>query len=90
MQYTQITDNCFADRIGAQGLAPDVFGPLLEKSESALQWIRDAHAQDSLPLLRLPAARDDLADARCGRAQLLLQHLERTHRSAAAILACLP
>ena len=64
MQYTQITDNCFADQIGAQGLALDVFGPLLEKSESALQWIRDAHAQDSLPLLRLPAARDDLADAR--------------------------
>ncbi len=63
MHYTQVTENCFADQIGGKGLSSDAFSALLEKSSDALQWIRDAHAQSSLPLLRLPEARDDLAAA---------------------------
>ncbi len=64
MFYSQIYDNCFSAQVGPTGLSAAVYDRLLAKSDGALDWIRAAHAQNSLPLLRLPEARDDLNAAR--------------------------
>ncbi len=64
MNYTHTTENCFSDRIGPNGLSGGRYDALLAESAGALQWIRDAYDQETLPLLRLPETRDDLAAAR--------------------------
>ncbi len=61
MYYQHLIDDVFADRIGGVGLSRDAFGRELERARPALDKVRRRHADGSLPLLRLPAAREDLA-----------------------------
>ncbi len=55
MPYQQLTENCFA------GLAAKDYDDALAGTAGALEGLRAAHGDGSLPLLRLPAAREDLA-----------------------------
>lgn len=61
MPYRQQIDDCMADRLGDQGLARPDYEALLRETGPALEALRARHADGSLPLLRLPAATDDLA-----------------------------
>jgi glucose-6-phosphate isomerase len=49
-----------AERIGAEGAAADALANTLRRAEEALAWLRARHADEKLPLLRLPSQRDDL------------------------------
>jgi len=61
MTYTHETDTCFADAVGAGGLPRAAYDALLAATRPAIETLRQRHADGSLPLLRLPAERDDLA-----------------------------
>ncbi len=61
MSYVQLTDACFAERIGDRGLTEELFAATLEATRAPLEELRRRHAEASLPLLALPAARHDLA-----------------------------
>ena len=61
MSYTHIIDDCLAGSIGAAGLNDSALAAFLSETEGALAQIRDWHRDGGLPLLALPAARDDLA-----------------------------
>jgi glucose-6-phosphate isomerase len=61
MTYDHDTAACFADTLGAHGLDRAVYDRLIAQSAGALATLKARHADGSLPLLRLPAARDDLA-----------------------------
>jgi glucose-6-phosphate isomerase len=61
MPYDHRITACFAEALGARGLARVRFDTLLGETAHALERLRAWHAEGSLPLLRLPAARDDLA-----------------------------
>ncbi|MEX0839765.1 MAG: glucose-6-phosphate isomerase [Parvibaculum sp.] len=57
--YTQSIDACFSDAIGEGGLARPDYEAALGKAEKALEKLRKAHDDGSLPLLHVPARRDD-------------------------------
>ncbi|HET7679341.1 MAG TPA: glucose-6-phosphate isomerase [Xanthobacteraceae bacterium] len=61
MPFVQSIDNTQTARIGAEGVPPEAFAAALKRSEGALDWLRARHADGGLPLLRLPAQRDDIA-----------------------------
>ena len=61
MLYEQDIGFCLAATIGANGLADEELDAVLARAEPALARLRQRHADGSLPLLRLPARRDDLA-----------------------------
>jgi glucose-6-phosphate isomerase len=58
------------ERIGAEGVAPAALHDAIARSAEALDWLRARHADGGLPLLRLPAARDDLAQIRAAADRL--------------------
>jgi glucose-6-phosphate isomerase len=62
--FAQSIETARAERIGGEGVAAAAFDDALARSGAALDWLRARHADDALPLLRLPAARDDLATIR--------------------------
>lgn len=64
MSYVHLTTSCFADEIGSHGLDRARYEAILAKTEGALTALRSRHADGSLPLLRLPETRDDLAPLR--------------------------
>ena len=64
--FEHVTDGCFADSIGAGGIARDQFATLVAETGPALKALR---ASD-LPLLRLPARRDDLPAIEAAAARL--------------------
>jgi glucose-6-phosphate isomerase len=59
MSLVQSIDNALAARVG-EGVPADAYAAALKRSEAALDWLRARHADGGLPLLRLPAQRDDL------------------------------
>ena len=61
MSYTQNVDNCLAGSIGSVGLTDSMLEAALAKSAGALDQLRAWKQEGGLPLLALPAARDDLA-----------------------------
>jgi glucose-6-phosphate isomerase len=61
MRYTHETENCFSGAVGAGGLARSDYDALLAATRPAIDTLRQRHADGSLPLLRLPALRDDLS-----------------------------
>jgi glucose-6-phosphate isomerase len=63
LPYTHRYDTCFAPAVGG-GLTPSEFNAAIKRTEPALDKLRAWHADGSLPLLRLPGARDDLAALR--------------------------
>lgn len=60
MPYAQDLTSCFAQAIGSSGLDRGDFEAALGATASALAAIRQAHADGSQPLLRLPGERGDL------------------------------
>src|SRR5688572_2260340 len=60
MPVVQSLELAYASRIGADGILPDDFAAALKRTEAALDWLRARHDDGGLPLLRLPAQRDDL------------------------------
>ena len=60
MPLQQSIDQMRAERVGAEGVAADAFADALKRAAEALDWLRARHADGGLPLLRLPAKRDDL------------------------------
>jgi glucose-6-phosphate isomerase len=60
MAVVQSIDSARADRVGAHGVAADALAAMLDKSREALAWIKARHGDGTLPLLRLPARRDDI------------------------------
>jgi glucose-6-phosphate isomerase len=60
MPLVQSIDNALGGNVGGEGLPADAFAAALKRSEAALDWLRARHADGGLPLLRLPAQRDDL------------------------------
>lgn len=61
MPYTQDLTDCFAAEIGDGGLDSASFDQYVAASESAVQRLRTAYAENTLALLKLPESRDDLA-----------------------------
>ena len=62
-----LIDTCFSESIGDHGVSRADFEPVLAATAGALEQLGAAHRSGSLPLLRLPAAQDDL-DALTGPA----------------------
>ncbi len=58
--YTQDIDGALAGRIGAAGLDEAKLKSLIAETAGALEALRKAHDSNALPLLRLPAASNDL------------------------------
>ncbi|PLX43330.1 MAG: glucose-6-phosphate isomerase, partial [Hyphomicrobiales bacterium] len=69
--YTQSVDGCLAERIGQSGLTEAELNAVLDKAAGALEFIRSARDDGSLPLLRLPERRDDLDACRTAADRLL-------------------
>jgi len=69
--YEQNIEACFADRIGEAGLSRDAYDKALGETAPALAWLREAHARDTLALLRVPERRDDFAAIKEMSARLL-------------------
>src|SRR4051812_14301256 len=66
----QSIDNAYAQRIGSHGVAAQTHAEMLARTAPALAWLRQRHADRSLPLLRLPMQRDDLPGIRERAARL--------------------
>lgn len=58
--YSQDIDGCLAGRVGPAGLEDAKLKSLIGETAGALESLRKAHADNSLPLLRLPDAQADL------------------------------
>lgn len=61
MFYRQTIDDALDSSVGAKGLSHDSLNRAMAELRPALDKIRHWHASDELPLLKLPARRDDLA-----------------------------
>src|SRR6266850_256582 len=71
MPFQQNIESTRAETIGKHGVAKTSLDDALRRSEVALAWLRKAHADQSLPLLRLPAKTSDLDEI--GEAAALLR-----------------
>src|SRR5258708_25499285 len=61
MPFSWSIEHARAERIGADGVAATDLTDTIGRASEALAWLRARHADGSLPLLRLPAERGDLA-----------------------------
>ncbi|HFQ15901.1 MAG TPA: glucose-6-phosphate isomerase [Rhodobacteraceae bacterium] len=71
MMFSQDIDGCLSASIGAHGLEEKLMAAELGRAEKALERLRAAHEDGSLPLLHLPARRDDLATCHMAASRLL-------------------
>src|SRR4029077_12117423 len=62
MPFQQDIENARAETIGKHGVTQAALDDVLRRCEGALASLRKAHAEETLPLLRLPARTNDLAD----------------------------
>lgn len=62
MPYTQDLTDCFTADIGDGGLDAASFDQYLADAEGAVERLRTAYADNTLPLLWLPQTRDDFAE----------------------------
>ena len=62
MLYQHDTKDCFADSIGCRGLDSASYSSALEETLFALDAIREAYKKNTIPLLALPEATNDLID----------------------------
>ena len=69
--YLQSIDACFSDAIGEGGLGRAGYEAGLQRAEAALERLRRAHDDGSLPVLRVPARRDDFPAIESVAAKLL-------------------
>ena len=68
--FTQSIDKARAETIGRDGVAAAALDDALARAKEALASLRAKHADQSLPLLRLPAMRDDLDEVTGAAAKL--------------------
>ena len=61
MLYDHDITGCLAETIGESGLAGEALEAVLRRAENGLERLRFWHRSGSLPVLRLPAERGDLA-----------------------------
>lgn len=61
--YNQNVEGCLSDRIGATGLSPANLAAAEEKVSAALERLKAAYQDDSLPLLKIAQETDDLDEA---------------------------
>jgi glucose-6-phosphate isomerase len=61
MLYTHDISGCRSAAIGARGLTDTALEPVVARTAAGLDRLRAAQADGTLPLLRLPGRRDDLA-----------------------------
>jgi glucose-6-phosphate isomerase len=61
MPFAWSIEHARAERIGAEGVAAADLAAAIGRTGQVLDWLRARHADGSLPLLRLPAERSDLA-----------------------------
>jgi glucose-6-phosphate isomerase len=64
MPIQQSIDSALEKNIGAHGVGEAALDATLDRAQGALESLRARHADNSLPLLRLPARTDDLAGIR--------------------------
>ena len=60
MPFEQDIENARAEAIGQHGVGKATLSDTLRRCEAALDWLRKQQADESLPLLRLPAKTSDL------------------------------
>jgi glucose-6-phosphate isomerase len=70
MPFQQNIDSARAEKIGAHGVAKAALDDALARTGPALDWLRAAHADATLPLLRLPAKTSDLDEIKTAAARL--------------------
>src|SRR5215213_10265744 len=70
MPFLQNIENARAEKIGRHGVGKAALSDALRRCEAALDWVRQRHADESLPLLRLPAKTSDLGDISKAAARL--------------------
>ena len=63
MPLTQSVQGCLEATIGSLGLKQASLDDNLNALETALSALREAHAKGTLPMLRVPEWRDDIAAA---------------------------
>jgi len=61
MPFAWSIEHARVERVGAEGVAATDLADAIGRTGEALSWLRARHADGSLPLLRLPAERGDLA-----------------------------
>ncbi|MGB8184659.1 MAG: glucose-6-phosphate isomerase [Pseudolabrys sp.] len=70
MSIVQSIENARQEHVGPHGIGADALKSVLERAESALDWLRARHADGRLPLLRLPETHGDLETIRDTARQL--------------------
>jgi glucose-6-phosphate isomerase len=70
MPFQQDIENARAEAIGEHGVSKATLDDTLRRCEAALDWLRKQHADESLPLLRLPAKTSDLDEISKAAARL--------------------
>ena len=70
MGVLQSIDNAREENVGPHGVKADALKAALTRAEGALEWLRARHADNRLPLLRLPETRSDLETIRDTARQL--------------------
>ena len=68
--FVQTIESARAERIGVEGVSATALNATLGRTRDALAWLRAHHDDSALPLLRLPARRDDLAGIEAAAARL--------------------
>jgi glucose-6-phosphate isomerase len=71
MPLIQNIERALFSSIGEGGIADSEFDVQLEKTEAALDWVRKAYADNTLPLLRLPETTDDLPPVEAAAKKML-------------------
>ncbi|HJT07592.1 MAG TPA: glucose-6-phosphate isomerase, partial [Stellaceae bacterium] len=61
MTYRQDIAGCLAETVGQRGVTAGELDAMLPRAKPALATLNRRRDEGSLPLLRLPARRDDLA-----------------------------
>lgn len=64
MEYRQNIDGCLAETVGARGLDGATLEAMLARTGPALDKLKRLRDDGSLPLLRLPGRKDDIAQLR--------------------------
>src|SRR5258707_5533847 len=70
MPFVQSIESAREERIGGEGVAAAALADALAHTKEALALLRKRHADGTLPLLLLPASRDDLASITAAAARL--------------------
>jgi glucose-6-phosphate isomerase len=70
MALLQSIENARAERIGREGVASTAFADALARTGEALKNLRARHSDGTLPLLRFPEKRDDVAAIKAAAGRL--------------------